>query len=300
MNAFGSSYAAARAACLLGVDEDPFVSCDRVTRDLEGQVVGNAVRRSEGSLKHVLAGAGAQSHRRSLTRQGRLGDQVQYAVCRLGAVESRSRTKDHLDPLDVVVHGRNEVEQVHAQGRHARQPVVRQGMERAREEIVEPPEHDVGRLRAAGDDVHPGGCAHVVGGCDDRALRDLDLADDIGGGGRGRVLLLLPGGRYDDRVELEGLRHDHHVERGRGAGSNRHAVLAVVPVSERADDDGVAAGRGRDRELAGLVGERGGGVAAEDLDFGPRGGHPRFRVGDGPGEGSCLAGRRAGAGEEAP
>ena len=289
---------------LRGVDEDPLVGAEVLSRKLHADVLpeqeGGSERALEGARRLPLLGPAPDDDRRPLLVERRLRDHVHHAVRRIGTVERRSRTEDDLHPVQILVDRRDEVHQIHPERRNTREPVVRQHVERAGEDVVEAPDHDVRVLQARRDDIDPGGLPQIVGRVEGRALGDLERPDHVR---RRRLIdrafgLLRPSHGHRQARERRSLRRHLDLDGRRLASGDGDVVVRRRAKPDARDDQVVRPGRKSEVEASLRVGgrlER----ASRPLDLHVGGIHHRAGlVHDGADQGALLRRGRSSEHEE--
>ena len=211
------------------------------------------MRRPDARLEHRPFAA-AEIDRCLRIPQRRLGQHVEHAVGRVRPVERRPGAQHHLDPLEVLVGRRNEVEQVHPQGWHAGQAIVRENVEGAREDVVEAANDHIGGLNSLADDVHARRASKMVHDGRRRTVRDLSLTDRNRRVGGLRRLLRLSSARYNDSIQLEYVGCQHHVE-GRGRSGPYSDGIRDISIAQIRKNDRVRARRHAEPELARWIAE---------------------------------------------
>ena len=264
---------------------------------LQAHVVPQQERGAERSL-HDVPLTGGHRHRRTLAGERGLGEDVDDAVGGVRSVERGSGTEHDLHPVHVLLVGGDEVHEVHAERRHAGQPVVGEHVERAGEDVVEATDDHVGGLDPLADHVDARSGFQMIGERRRRTFGDLRGADVEGRGrGLGGLLGRSPRRGDDEGVELLGLGQEAHVVGGRLARDDGDVVEAAGPVPHHRDDQVVRSGAEVDAVAPLVVAQRPGRLpAAEHLDLCGRNRGTGFGVGDDARERSLL--RRNGHGAD--
>ncbi len=234
--------------------------------------------------------AAVQRQRRPQRVERRLGDDMQHAVRRIGAVQRRRRAEEDFDALHVLVGPRHEERDVDPKRRHAGEPVVLQHEDRAGERVVEAARHHVALGDAPLVHVHTGNAADVIRDRHRRALLDVPDIDDRHGRRRIERLLRSPRGRRHHRIQFGRDFIEREVDGRVAARGHVHPVRALELVSEPSRHHGVDAGGDvRDAVAPVVAGEdRRGDLAVAGERLYARAADRTARRRDGPGDRTPL------------
>ena len=225
---------------------------------------------------------------------------MKNTIRRVGAVEGRPRTKNHLHPLQIFISGWDEVEEVHPKRGNASQAMVRQGVEGAGEDVVESPDHHVTGLDPVCNDVHTRGRTKMLYWGERHALLNFHHTHEVGRGWSvDQFLGLAPGGRVYEGIQRKGGGFQLDADGGRLSSKYIHPVLAGGHVTQILHNDRVGSGWKGETVHPVRIRQRAGGVStANHLYLRPFQRLPCLLVSHNPRQRPVLGRQRCGAQKE--